>query len=262
MMKGRTQEAGPGGEMPLTSHLAELRRRLLICVVAALGAMGVVFVVYDPILEFLLEPYQEVCERDFAPEDEEADCTLLQTNPTEGFTVRLRVSMYGGVALAMPVLLWQLWRFVSPGLYSNEKRYALPFVGSSLALFGMGATLAFLMLPRALGFLGAIGGSGLEQHYSPGSYIGLITYMMLAFGAGFQVPVLMVFLQLAGIVQTATLRKLRRYAIVVIAILSAVITPTGDPFTMIALMVPMYLFYELAILIGGWLGRRQARRRP
>jgi sec-independent protein translocase protein TatC len=256
MVKAPRKAAGTGGEMPLPQHLAELRRRLIICVIAALVGMGVTFVLYDPILDFLLEPYQEVCEADIEGED----CTLLQTDPVEGFNVRLKVSMYGGIALAMPVLLWQMWRFVSPGLYSNEKRYALPFVGSSLALFSLGATLAYWMLPRALGFLGRIGGAGLEQHYSPEKYIGLITYMMLAFGAGFQVPVLLVFLQLAGIVQTATLRRFRRYAIVIIAALAAIITPTGDPPSMIALMVPMYIFYEVAILIGAWLTRRQAAR--
>lgn len=256
MVKVRRKAGGPGSEMPLTQHLAELRTRLIICVVTALLGMGVVFALYDPLLDFLLEPYQEVCEADIEGED----CTLLQTDPVEGFTVRLKVSMYGGIALAMPVLLWQLWRFVSPGLYSNEKRYALPFVGSALALFSLGGTLAYLMLPRALGFLGSIGGGSLEQHYSPEKYIGLVTYMMLAFGAGFQVPVLLVFLQLAGIVQTSTLRKFRRYAIVIIAFLSAVVTPTGDPLSMLSLMVPMYIFYELSILIGGWLSRRQAAR--
>lgn len=257
MVRAPKKAGGTGGEMPLTQHLAELRRRLIICVATALVGMVVVFVLYDPILDFLLEPYQDVCEAEVEGED----CTLLQTDPVEGFNVRLRVSMYGGVALAMPVLLWQMWRFVSPGLYSNEKRYALPFVGSALALFGLGGWLAYWMLPRALDFLGRIGGSDLEQHYSPGKYIGLITYMMLAFGVGFQVPVLLVFLQLAGLVQGSTLRRFRRYAIVIIAFLSAVITPTGDPPTMIALMVPMYIFYELSIVIGSWLTRRQSASR-
>lgn len=250
----RKKEPNPTGQMPLMDHLAELRRRLIICVaVVTVGMVVVMLPLYDPIIDVLMEPYLETC-------DPEVDnCTLLQTDPLEGFNVRLRVSMYGGIALAMPVLLWQTWRFISPGLYSNEKRYALPFVASGLALFGLGATLAYWMLPRALGFLGSIGGTNLVQHYSPGKYVSLVSYMMLAFGAGFQVPVLLVFLQLAGVLQTDTLRRFRRYSIVVIAILSAVVTPTGDPQTMLALMLPMYLFYELSILLGGWLTGRRAR---
>lgn len=258
MVKAPKKAGGTGGEMPLTQHLAELRKRLILCVASVVVGMCVVFAVYNPILEFLLEPYNDVCEEE--AKDEDGDCTLLQTDPVEGFNVRLKVSMYGGIALGMPVLLFQMWRFVSPGLYSNEKRHALPFVGSALTLFTLGASLAYWMLPRALNFLGAIGGGDLEQHYSPGKYISLITYMMLAFGAGFQVPVMLVFLQLAGIIQPSTLRRVRRYAIVIIAFISAIATPTGDPPTMVALMVPMYLFYELSILIGSWLTRRQTAR--
>jgi sec-independent protein translocase protein TatC len=261
----KNKAANPGGEMPLMDHLSELRRRLIICVTATFIGMGVIFAAYDPVLDFLVEPYQQVCEEGGLAArggGEEVDCSLLQTDPLEGFNVRIMVSLYGGVALAMPVLLWQVWRFVSPGLYSNEKKHALPFVFSALTLFATGAALAYWMLPRALDFLERIGGGQLDQHYSPAKYLGLVSYMMLAFGVGFQVPVLMVFLQMVGVVQPATLRHYRRHAVVVIAFLSAVITPTGDPITMLALMVPMYLFYELAILIGAWLSRRAARARP
>lgn len=246
------RRANPTGQMTLIEHLAELRRRLIISIVAVGLGMVLVFAVYDPILDVLLQPYCDTTSE---------DCNLLQTDPLEGFNVRLRVSMYGGIALAMPVLLWQVWRFISPGLYSNERRYALPFVASGLALFGLGAALAYWMLPRALGFLSSIGGDNLVQHYSPSKYISLVTYMMLAFGVGFQIPVLLVFLQLAEIIQASTLRKFRRYAIVIIAILSAVITPSGDPQTMIALMLPMYIFYELSIVLGGWMIRRRSRAR-
>jgi sec-independent protein translocase protein TatC len=248
--------APPDGQMPLIEHLRELRHRLIICVIAIAIGMVVVFVAYEPVFQWLIEPYEgAVCERG-SPAFE--DCALLQTDPLEGFAVRLRVAGFGGAALAMPVLLWQIWRFISPGLYSNEKRYALPFVGSALALFTLGAGVAYWILPRALDFLGRIGGSDLVQAYRPSTYIQLVTYMMLAFGVGFEIPILLVFLQLAGIVQTDTLRRFRRYAIVIIAILAAAMTPSGDPFTMMALWVPMVLFYELSIRVGGWLTRRQA----
>jgi len=153
------------------------------------------------------------------------------------------------------VLLWQVWRFISPGLYDNEKRYAVPFVASALALFATGAGLAYWTMPRALEFLGDIGGNDLEQFYSPSKYLQLITYMMLAFGVGFEFPIVLVFAQLAGVLRAATLRKHRRYAIVGITVLVAVITPSGDPFSMLALSIPMILFYEVSILLGGWLTR-------
>ena len=238
--------------MTLVEHLAELRNRLIISVVAVALGMVVVFVFYETVFEWLVQPYCDVSDG--------RECTLLQTDPLEGFGVRMRVAGYGGVALAMPVLLWQIWRFVSPGLYSNEKRYAIPFVASALMLFVAGAGLAYWTMPRALDFLASIGGEQLEQFYRPSEYFRLITYMMLAFGIGFEFPILLIFMQLAGILEPDTLRRGRRYAIVIIVVLVAVITPSGDPYSMLALSVPMVVFYELAILIGSRLVRRQALR--
>lgn len=250
---------GPDGQMPLLDHLRELRRRLIVCVIAVGLGMCLVFVFYDTVFGWAVGPYEDVvCDDGGNTAFDE--CGLLQTDPLEGFSVRLKVSGYGGVALAMPVLLWQAWRFISPGLYSNEKRYAFPFVASALTLFLTGASLAFWILPRALDFLGRIGGSDLVQFYSPSKYIQLVTYMMLAFGVGFEVPILLVFLQVAGIVDSDTLRRIRRYAIVFITILAAVITPSGDPYTLVALSVPMYIFYEVSILVGSRLSRRRAVR--
>jgi sec-independent protein translocase protein TatC len=247
-----TKKASPEQGMTLVEHLAELRNRLIISVVAVTLGMVVVFVFYETVFEWLVQPYCDVSDG--------RECTLLQTDPLEGFGVRMRVAGYGGVALAMPVLLWQIWRFVSPGLYSNEKRYAIPFVASALMLFVAGAGLAYWTMPRALDFLASIGGEQLEQFYRPSEYFRLITYMMLAFGIGFEFPILLIFMQLAGILEPDTLRRGRRYAIVIIVVLVAVITPSGDPYSMLALSVPMVVFYELAILIGSRLVRRQALR--
>jgi sec-independent protein translocase protein TatC len=133
-------------------------------------------------------------------------------------------------------------------------------VASALALFVMGAGLAYYTLPRAIDFLVDIGGDDLVTAYSPGKYFQLITYMMLAFGIGFEFPIVLVFLQMAGILQTDTLRRGRRFAIVGILVLVAVITPSGDPISMLMLSVPMVIFYEVAILIGSILTKRQAAR--
>jgi sec-independent protein translocase protein TatC len=244
------------GRMSLIDHLTELRDRLVKSLVAvALGAL-VGFVLYQPVFDLLIGPYRELC--DGGAETLDDNCRLLLTDPLEGFAVRMKVSLYGGIALAMPVLLWQLWRFVAPGLYAREKRYALPFIISALALFAMGAGIAYWTMPKAIEFLVTIAGEdNVVVAYSPSKYFQLIVYMMLAFGIGFQFPIVLVFLQLVGLVTPANLAQVRRYAIVGIAVLVAVITPSGDPISMLALSLPMIVFYELAIVIGRLVLRRR-----
>ena len=242
------------GRMPLLDHLYELRDRLIkVAVAVAVGAI-VGWFLYPQIFDLLLDPY---CDLQGASV---RDCTLLQTEPLEGFSVRLKVAGYAGIAIAMPVILWQVWRFITPGLYPHEKKYAIPFVVSALLLFLLGAGLAYFTLPKALEFLTSIGGEGLEERFRPAPYFQLITYMMLAFGVGFEFPIVLVFLQLAGVVSSQNLRAIRRYAVVGIVVLVAVITPSGDPYSLAILSVPMYLFYEVAIVIGLLLtrGRRSA----
>lgn len=257
--------SAPGGQMTLVEHLTELRRRLVISVLAIAFGMVVVTAFYNDVIQWLVEPYCSAFHEDpeFTAGGDRLpdDCQLLQTDPMEGFNVRIKTTTYGAIAVAMPILLWQIWRFIAPGLYDNEKRYATPFVASGLLLFFLGAGLAYWTLPNALEFLGDIGGGGLfEQQYQPGKYFQLVTYMMLAFGVGFEFPIVLVFLQLAGILKPGTLRRVRRYAYVGITVLVAVITPSGDPISMLALSVPMVVFYEISILVGGWLTRRRALR--
>ena len=250
------ERASPEQGMTLVEHLSELRTRLIICVVAVALGMVAGFLLYEQIFDILIQPYKDIA-------DNHRTLTggrLLQTGPLEGFSIRMRTSVYAGVAFAMPVLLWQTWRFVSPGLYANEKRYAVPFVLSALLLFVLGATLAYFTLPRAFDFLIEIGGEGFVTGYTAAKYFKLITYMMLAFGVGFEFPIVLIFFQMAGIVETDTLRRGRRFAIVGICILVAVITPSGDPISMLMLSVPMVVFYEIAILIGSLINKRQAAR--
>lgn len=246
------------GRMSLMEHLAELRSRLIKSVIAVLVGAVIGFVVYQQIFDVLIGPYRNLCDEGANTLDE--NCRLLITDPLEGFSVRLKVSTYGGIALAMPVLLWQLWRFVSPGLYAREKRYAIPFIGGALVLFAMGAAIAYWTMPKAIEFLVYIAGEdNVVVAYSPSKYFQLITYMMLAFGIGFQFPIVLIFFQLIGLIEPATLARVRRYAIVGIAVLVAVITPSADPISMLALTVPMWLFYEIAIIVGRILLRRQER---
>lgn len=239
--------------MSLLEHLTELRDRIVkVAFAVAIGAV-IAWFLYPQIFDILLDPY---CDLQGASVD---DCTLLQTEPLEGFSVRLKIAGYGGIALAMPVLLWQVWRFITPGLYSHEKKYAIPFVVSALLLFILGAGLAFYTLPKALEFLTTIGGEGIEERFRPAPYFQLITYMMLAFGVGFEFPIVLIFLQLAGVVSVENLRSVRRYAIVGIVVLVAVITPSGDPYSLAILSIPMYLFYELSIVVGLLITRKRRK---
>ena len=255
---------GDGGHMTLMEHLAELRNRLIKSVVAVVVCAVVCWILYPFILEFLLEPYcrtfpveERIDSRLFGPD---GGCKLYVTGPLEPFSVRITLVAYSGLALAMPVLLWQGWRFIAPGLYRHEKRYAIPFVAAGVLLFFMGAGLAYWSLPRALDFLKDIGGPDLVSLFSPKQYLGFVVKMMVAFGVAFQFPIILIGLQVMGVVENLTLRRIRSYAVVGIVILVAVITPSGDPFTLMALSIPMYAFYEFAILWGVLARRRQRKR--
>ena len=233
-------------------HLAELRTRLIVCAVAVAVGAAVGLVLYSWLLDnFFLPPYCRVLES----QGIDRQCNLVITEPLDGFRTRIRVSLYVGLVLAMPVLLWNLWRFVTPALEKGERRYALPFVVSGLLLFGCGAGLAYLTFERALEFLISFGGESVDPLFSPGAYLGLITYMMIAFGIGFEFPIVLIFLQLANVVSPSRLSAVRRFAIVGIVAGAAIITPSGDPVSLAALSIPMYLFYELSILIGRVLRR-------
>ena len=241
----RKKVTSPAAEMSLIGHLTELRYRLIICAVAVTLGGAVAFYFYNPILDFLIAPYERVTGKS----------TLFITDPLEGFATRLKVAGYAGFSLALPIVLWQLWRFVTPALDRREKRYAIPFVMGSMVLFALGAGIAFMTLPQALGFLVGIGGDNLETLFGPSKYLGLVTLMMIAFGLAFEFPLLLIFLQLAGILESRQLRHARRWAIVLIFVFVAVITPSGDPYSLFALALPMYLFYESAALVGKLLGK-------
>ena len=180
---------------------------------------------------------------------------LIFTGPLDAFATRLKIATYGGIVLASPVWLWQLWRFVTPGLNPKEKRYAVPFLFASLFLFACGAAVAFLTLQPALNFLLNIGGSDLQPLLTADKYISLVGLMIVAFGISFEFPVVLVFLLIARVITTQQLGHWRRYAVVLIVTFAAVITPSQDPYSLFAMAIPMYLFYEASIVIGKVLKR-------
>ena len=236
------------GQMTLFEHLTELRRRLIISISAIVVGAVVAWFLYNPILHFMTEPYAQ-----FLRHHPKLDITkgrLVTLGPAEGFTTRLKVSAYLGIALATPVILWELWRFITPGLHKNEKRYVVPFVCSAVVLFALGVTAAILVFPKAIDWLISVGGTSVTPLFSPSKYVTLYVLMCLIFGLVFLYPIVLMFLMIAGVVPSVTWRKWRRMAIVVIAVIAAVATPSSDPFSFMAMAIPMYVFYEVSIVVG------------
>ena len=233
--------------MTVVEHLSELRRRIIIAIVAVFGAAAFCYWFAPAIIRFFLEFYENATngKRD----------AFIFTGPLDAFATRLKVATYGGIVLALPVWLWQLWRFITPGLARREKRYAVPFVLSSVALFAVGATVALITLPQALDFLLKVGGQEQQPLLTSDKYISLVSLMIVAFGLAFEFPVVLVFLLIARILTTDQLRRFRRWAVVFVFAFAAVITPSQDPYSLFFMAVPMYAFYEASILIGRVLKR-------
>jgi len=243
----KANKTNPMGRMGVLEHLTELRIRVIRSLIAVLIGAIAGWLLYPEIINFILNPYCETLG---------TDCTLRVDEPLEGLNTRFMVSVYAGLALAVPVWLWQFWKFVSPGLHKGERRQGLLLTGSGIVLFVAGTTLAFLTLPRALDFLVSVGGTDLITEFRAKAYISFVIKMMLAFGLGFQLPIILIILQRLGILSYVTLRRQWRYAVVIIVVVVAVLTPSGDPISLLALAVPMYLLYELSILYG-WIRKRR-----
>ena len=237
-------------DMTLLEHLGELRQRLIYSTIAFAAGTVVTYVLYNRVLLFLLQPLKHADPTDYG---------LYITSPLEGFAARLDVAAYGGAMLALPVIGYHVWRFVTPGLKAKEKRYAVPFLVSTFLLFLLGGFVAWITFPHALQFLLGASGPHVAQRFSPSKYYGLIAALILIFGATFEFPVVLVGLELMGALSSAALRKARRFAIIGIVVFAAVATPSSDPFSMLALAVPMLVFYELSIGIGRYIERRRAR---
>ena len=238
--------------MTFVEHLDELRRRLIISIVAiALGAV-VGWFLYKPVFNILSNPFCDFVRhaRRLAI-DPRHPCRLVYLSVAEPFLTKIKLVVFLGFALALPVVLYQVWRFITPGLTARERRFALPFVASSVVLFALGAWLAIVTLPKALSFLlGFAGTTRLVAVLSIAKYVSFLILLILAFGLTFEFPLVLTSLTFVGVLSSAKLRAWRRYAYLLIAIAAAVITPSQDWFTMTAMMVPLIVFYELSILIS------------
>jgi sec-independent protein translocase protein TatC len=244
------------GSMSLIDHLRELRHRLLICVWALLGGAVVGFVLYEPAMELIQRPYCDFL-RDHPDKNPfpEQGCSLVFLGAIDGFLITVKVILFLALVVALPVVLYQLWAFIVPGLTSRERRWALPFVALSVVLFLLGGLFAYLTLPKALDFLLSIGGDFTSPLLTVDKYVGFVIFTILAFGLGFEFPILLISLSAAGVLSTDVMRRYRRQVILGLSIFAAVITPSPDPISMLALLIPLYLFYEGAIIVSRLLKR-------
>lgn len=234
----------PDGRMPVIEHLREFRHRAFVSSIAFVLCMILAYVFYQPILDVLTEPLGAAGKIGGVTVQ-----NLYVPGITTAFVLRMKISAVVGLLLALPVILYQFWRFITPGLSKKEKRYAIPFVASSTGLFALGAWFAFLVLPAGIRFLLAFIPEGFEPLIQFHEYIGFVMFMMLAFGITFEFPLLLVFLAIAGIITSEMLRGWRRYAVLSVFLVSAVATPSQDPLTQTAMAVPLYILYEASILV-------------
>jgi sec-independent protein translocase protein TatC len=232
--------------MPITGHLEELRSRLIKVIWTLVGGMVLAYAGSDILIGWLKRPLA-------------AD--LYFFSPTEAFWVAMKVSFFAGLFLSLPVILYQFWRFVGPGLLPNERRLALPFVLIGSLFFVLGLLFCyFIVAPFALTFLVGFGiQQGLKPVFSVGLYMDFLLKFLLAFGLIFELPLVITILARLGLVTPQFLARHRRYAVLVNAILAAVLTPTTDIFNMMLMMVPLLLFYELGIWGARFFGRKPIR---
>ncbi|HSD49746.1 MAG TPA: twin-arginine translocase subunit TatC, partial [Actinomycetota bacterium] len=227
--------------MSLVEHLEELRRRLVTAVVAIAVGSVVGWLLYDTVIELLLEPYCDYWAT-VPPQNRPTEaCSLFFMGAVDPVLIKLKVVVFLGLFIALPVVLWELWAFVVPGLTRREKRMAVPFVASSVLLFALGAYLAYATLPRALGFLLGFAGSEFAPLLTGDRFLSFVMLVALAFGLSFEFPIVLIFLTVVGVISTQTLRTWRRWAYLAIAVFAAFITPSADPYTMLAMMLPMML---------------------
>ncbi len=251
----RPKRRDPEGTMSLVEHLEELRRRLVISVVAIAVGSVVGWILYDAVIELLLEPYCDYWAT-VPPENRPTDsCSLFFMGAVDPVLIKLKVVVFLGLFIALPVVLWELWAFIVPGLTQREKRLAVPFVASSVILFALGAYLAYATLPRALSFLLGFAGSEFAPLLTGDRFLSFVMLVALAFGLSFEFPIVLIFLTVVGVISTQMLRDWRRWAYLGISVFAAFITPSADPYTMLAMMLPMMLFYEAAIIVARLLKR-------
>ncbi|HJQ48017.1 MAG TPA: twin-arginine translocase subunit TatC [Amycolatopsis sp.] len=264
----RSRRHNPDGTMTLIEHIYEFRRRLgwaLLALVCG-GIFGFIWFQtrlgpVESLGQLLNSPYCGIPKDRLLPGTIAPDgtCRLLQTTPFEGIMIQLKVGVAAGAVLTSPVWLYQLWAFIAPGLYSKERKYALTFVGFASALFAAGAVLAYLIVPHAFAVLMNFGGDFFTTALTADKYISFVLSLLVIFGVSFELPLLVVMLNMAGVVKYVQLKKWRRGIIFGLFVFAAFATPGSDPFSMLGLAGALTVLFEIAIQIARVHDKRKAR---
>lgn len=241
--KKRLKKVTPDEKLPFTEHLEEFRWRLIIITITIAVWFGVCYTFSENIIKFIQKPLNQ---------------KLIFINPTEAFFVNLKAAFFVAIFLSIPVIIYELWEFISPGLLEKEKKYTLPFIISSMMCFSIGGTFSFyIALPLAIKFLLNFAGSELKPMISADNYISFVGRFMIGTGFVFEFPVVIFFLSKIGIATPEFLSQKRGYAILGILIISAILTPP-DVFTMILMAIPLIILYEISIIISRIFGEKIA----
>ena len=235
--------------LPLTNHLEELRWRVIKCLAAVVVGFGLSYAFADDIFRFLVQPFNAV-----KPEGSK----LIFTSLPEAFVTYLKIAFFSGLGLSLPVIFYQIWRFIAPGLYERERHYVLPFVLVSTLFFFSGAAFAFyVVFPVAFKFFLEVAGDSATAMLTLKDYLSLVIQMLIAFGLTFELPVIMYFLAKLGVVNYSMLARSRKYALLIIVIVAAVLTPP-DVISQILLSIPLLALYELSIWVAYVIEKRKA----
>ena len=230
-------------KMPLYQHLEELRTRLLICFLAIGVGFIISYIFASKIFEILMKPW-------IAALPEGRHATLIYTAPHEAFFVNMKVAFIAGTLLAVPVIIWQIWRFIAPGLYANEKKYMLPVIFFSCICFISGGLFGyFVVFPAAFKFFASFASDYITPMMRTTEYLAFANKMLLCFGLAFELPVFAFFLAKLGILSSDFLRRKRKIAIVAIFILAAILTPSPDVVSQLLMAGPMLVLYEASVWI-------------
>ena len=238
-------------KMPFTSHLEELRTRIIRIMIAAAIGFGVCWYFKEWLFQIITRPlYQVLPPNSF----------MIYTSLPEAFFNYMKISFYASLFLTSPYILYQLWKFISPGLYKTEKKYMLPFVISSTILFICGILFGYyLALPPAFGFFVEFSSDFLKPMLSLREYLSFSLKLLLAFGLSFELPVAIFFLAKIGVVRSRTLSKNRRYAILIIFVAAAILTPSPDALTQIIMAVPLMGLYEIGIIVAKFAEKKRPK---
>ncbi|MBI5183517.1 MAG: twin-arginine translocase subunit TatC [Nitrospinae bacterium] len=247
--KKRSRKIGFEDKLSITDHLEELRWRLIIICVAIGSGFLICYIFKDPLLRLIQRPLPEKYQ----------ELTFIE--PAEALVVSLKVSFFAGLIISLPVVIYQIWNFVAPGLVKKERRYTLPFVISATILFLIGVVFAyFVILPVGIKFLMLFGAKYWKPSITVGNYLSFSLKLMLASGIIFELPLIVTFLSILGIVTPKQLSKNRKYVILLCFIIGAIFTPGPDPFSQTLMAIPLILLFEISIISAKIFGKKKDRK--